>query len=532
MTLAAKPSSATGRKRHGRRSLFSLLVFGVCLSGCASNPSVPAMSDTPAAAEFTFKRYDFITDYAKHQTILSGFFRGGAMAELAVVNIDENDDRRLRIYTLGGDTWMPRLDARLRPEVLFIDVAKSGERDRLITYEHGRLNEFDAESGTERALVAVTYTFKAPIGGEIPRVDITRDVNGDGRDDLVLPETDGFRVFIQMRDGEFADPVKLGPPEPHLAEVAYGDTRSYGEVGLTAQTIPWYQTRVHQMDYNRDGHSDLAFWNEDHFDVYHQDEHGRFDPVVKAFTTDVTFDSDGAYSLIFGVSEKTKQKVLHSLSDLNGDGVADLVTLSLVGRSLFNKRSRYEVHFGTPTPDGTMFARDVNTAIQSNRIQAGMQPHDFDRDGQVDIMFTLVKLGIGKIIWGLLTDSFSLDLEFYRMEDGVYPDKPNATRKITADFDPLDKREDAFFPSVLIGDVNGDQRSDLLVGKDREELHVFLGVPGPNLFARQPQKVAIAMPADEEDTWLVDLNRDGKQDLLMHHPSAAGLHRMTMLIAR
>ena len=38
--------------------------------------------------------------------------------------------------------------------------------------------------------------------------------------------------------------------------------------------------------------------------------------------------------------------------------------------------------------------------------------------------------------------------------------------------------------------------------------------------------------ASEKYTWLVDLNKDGKQDILMHHPSTTEPHRMTMLIAR
>ena len=49
-------------------------------------------------------------------------------------------------------------------------------------------------------------------------------------------------------------------------------------------------------------------------------------------------------------------------------------------------------------------------------------------------------------------------------------------------------------------------------------MQVYAGVPGPDLFARQPQKVAVELPNDEEYTWLTDINRDGRQDIVMHHP--------------
>ncbi len=99
----------------------------------------------------------------------------------------------------------------LRPDVLFVDVVRVGGRDRLVTCEPGRLNWFDPESATERSLVAVTSRFTPPRREEIPHVKLSRDVNDDGRDDLVVPDVDGFWVFIQMSDGAFADPVKIGP---------------------------------------------------------------------------------------------------------------------------------------------------------------------------------------------------------------------------------------------------------------------------------------------------------------------------------
>ena len=534
--LFAKLSLAANHTRYYQLSRFFMLVFGVFLSGCSGLFGKDVNPTSPAARESTFEQYEVVTGVTKHQTVLTGFLLGGTIAELVVVSIDDNDDRRLHIYAFDDGSWVLRLDATLRPEVLFVDIANIGGRDRLITYENGRLNWFDPESATVHPLVAVTSNTPPP-KGEIPHVDVTHDLNGDDRDDLVVPDSDGFWVFIQMGDGTFADPVKIGPP----IEM----DRIYAADGY--QYDPWGEGRVHKMDYNRDGRSDLAFWNEDHFEVHLQDERGLFAPVAKTFTTDVAFDSDDPASLAapqevrrrridHQLTGATTGRVLHSLTDMNGDGVADLVVFSLEIKSMWSVHFAYEVHFGAPTPDGgTVFAPDVGTAIRSDGLPFGLGSHDFDHDGQVDMMFTTMKFGIfktiGMISRAMLTRSLQMHLEFYRMEGGIYPDKPNATRKIKGHAPGVSGEKGIFHPSVLIGDVSGNSRSDLLVQNGPEELHVFLGVPGPKLFARRPQKVAVAMPY-EEYTWLVDLNKDGVQDLLMHHPSTTEPHRVTMLIAQ
>ena len=98
---------------------------------------------------------------------------------------------------------------------------------------------------------------------------------------------------------------------------------------------------------------------------------------------------------------------------------------------------------------------------------------------------------------------------------------------------------------VPFGDVTGDGLSDLIIGQHPRHLEVYVGVPGAALFSRRSQGVEVAVPNDEEYTWLVDLNRDGRQDIVMHHPvtrrDAHGAplrppgtepHRVQMLIAR
>lgn len=557
-----KPSAGTERRKYYRQSLCSILVFGVFLLSCSNLFSEEVDPGTPAE-EFTFDQYEVVIGDAQRQTVLTGFLLDGDLAELAVVNIDENGDCRLCIYAFGDSTWGLKLDVKLRSEVLFVDVANIDGHDRLILYERGHLNWFHPQSATERALVAVPSNFKPPRSGEIPHVDITRDVNGDNYDDLVVPDLDGFWVFIQMSDGMFADPVKLGP----LTEME----RILGADGYRYD--PWSQSCIYDLDYNRDGRTDLVFWDEDHFKVHLQDARGLFAPKAKTFMTDVAFDSNRLSSLATG---NMTGKVLHSFTDLNGDGISDLVVFKLSGRDISKKHSSYEGHFGAPTSDGgTVFSREVDIKFQSDgKIQLGMDPHDFDRDGRMDLMITTIRTeflkgSVWKSIKGFMGDDVWLDLEFYQMEDGRYPNTPNTTRRIALDgvpshrepgWVPLDvvlrgathERRNtqksyprAFNTTLRIGDVTGDGRSDLLIGDHPRIMAVFVGVPGPEMFARQPQEVKVAIPNDEEFTWLVDLNKDGVQDILMHHPftlrDAHGApklapgtepHRVTMLIAR
>ncbi len=125
--------------------------------------------------------------------------------------------------------------------------------------------------------------------------------------------------------------------------------------------------------------------------------------------------------------------------------------------------------------------------------------------------------------------SVALDVEFYRMEDGAFPRQPTAKRRIRPRLYPIGTG--VFFPPVLIGDLHGDGRMDLVTGKGREELHIYAGIDAPGAFARAPQTLSIALPDDERHTRLVDLNKDAKQDILVYNNTTTP-HRLTTLISR
>lgn len=541
MTRRLEQRSRLRQPRRSARLLAALVLIAGGLCGGVSS-----------AATAQFDRYEAITG-EQRETVLVGRFLSGPFVNVALVGADEQGGRHLRIFALADGAWKPALDASLGAGTLFVDVAASasagGQIDRLITYQRGRLNWFDPESMTERLLLPLDIDYRTNDETSIPAIDIAQDLNGDGLDDLLAPAADGFWISTQAQTGTFAEPTKLGPGEPYLAKVALGEARPYGQMGINPTNFPWYAGRVHRADYDRDGLPDLVFWNEDRFDVHFQNRQRQFEPVAKSFHGDLPFDVDGTYTLMFeysdestwglilGLRKKTRITMLHELRDINGDGIADLTTLSLQGRSLANHRGTYRAHFGRATPGGTAFSQEADVTIEPKGKAGALNAsgyssvwsEDFDGDGDADVLFRDVSVGLFGMARAMAGKSVALDVEFYRMQDGSFPRRATQLRKIRPRLYPVGSG--VFFPPVLIGDVHGDGRVDLVVGQSREELQVFAGVDAPGAFERRPQRVSVALPDDERNTRLVDLNDDGKQDILVYNTFTKP-HRLTTLVAR
>ena len=528
-------------------------------------PVLLAASQAANGASAAFDRYDLVVGDAR-ETVLTGSFLaaaggegpGRASVDVAIVGASapvEGTDRpagakgpRVRFFGFGAEGWKLALEQRLPPGVLFVDSAAIAGRDRVVAYRRGRLTWLDVAREQQRPVAAVETTYRGGEPGRIGRLAAMRDLNGDGLDDVLLADTDGFWVATQVGAGAFGEPAKLGPADPYLAATAVGEARPYGEHGITAGNLPWYLGRVHQADYDRDGRQDLLFWNQDRFDVYFQNGAGAFDAAPAPFRTNVPFDADGAYALMFeytdenlaglllGLRKKTRLTTLHTVGDMNGDGVADLVTHGLEGRRLGNHRSTYRVYFGAPAPGATAFPPTPDAWIRPRGTAGAMQAAgysqatigDFDGDGSADFLFADVVVGFGGMVRAMAGRSVALDVELHRLAGDDRPRPPVAKLRLRPRLYPSGKG--VFFPPVLFGDVHGDGHPDLVVGQSREELRIYAGDPRAG-WARPPQSVSVRLPDDERDTFLEDLNGDGKQDILIYD-SSRNPHRLTALVAR
>lgn len=520
-------------------------IVSAASTGCANAKAVAQSAEL-------FDSYDIVTPAAAHQTLLTGSFIDGEAAQVVLLTVDDKGQRNLRLYAFDGTDWRLRHTSPFPADILYVDVATLAGHDRLVGRTPRGFLWLDPATGAQHPVTELAASFHTASDTGVPRLDVFRDLNGDGREDLIVPDVDGFRVALQSLDGSFGPMATLGPPEPFRDARAYGDERTYAEVGVTAQNVPWYLSRVHHVDVDRDGRDDLAFWNTDHFMVYRQDENGRFRQTPETFTTDVAIDFDGAYGLAFqfgdrsvpglllGFGRRIEHRILHGLRDLNGDGVADLVILALAGRSPLRLRGRYDVHFGRPTEAGIYFPPSADTVVRAPGRSGGLQPWgyaaqhylDFDGDGALDMGMAAVNTGLFGMFRAMVGNSISMDLALYRLnDDGRYPSEPDVNLRLGTPFSPLDGRG-PLFPTVLVGDVDGDGRTDLVAGERWDELSVYLGGQGSDPLSSEPIPVPTDVPSDERNARLVDLDRDGKQDVVIQHPSAAQDGRIAILVAR
>ena len=518
-----------------------------------------AWGHAAATSQIAFEHQDMPLGGGPGQVVLTGFLLGGVGQDIAVIDALEEGARNLRIFASADGQWAPAIEARLPAGASFVDVLNIAGRERLIVHRDGRVSWFDPESRAVQPLASVPVAYAQMASRELFHLDVSRDLNGDGREDLAVPQGDAFQVLLQRSDGEFSAQVAIGP--------SAGVGRLYELDGYRLD--PWALGRVHQLDYNLDGRADLVYWNGERFAAHLHEASGDFAAEPGHFSVPAVFDSDELTWLAQGTwdfSDGTalRGRVLHSLDDVDGDGIGDLAVIRIDGDSLFDKHTAYEVRFGARGAEGVVvFGQAPDAVVPSDGMQLGMTRHDIDGDGGMDLMFTNFDPSFwkaaGKIIGGLLMGGVSFDVEIYRLAGRMWPEAPDARFKVRAKSpsgeppgglatalrsrakgEPSHPRPP--YPSVLLGDVTGDGRAELLVQRKRDVLHVFEGTDAPGRFRDKPHKVPVAMPADHEFTWLADLNADGKQDVLMHHvarPPAAdeddagvAANQVTILLSR
>ena len=448
--------------------------------------------------------------FAKPARLGEGF---EAFGLYAVATDHKNSRRRaLLSYSFTQDGWKPEWQQMLDTDVALLQLSQDSEQrlpPRLLGYANGAIVELDTDSRQFVARLDVPTIYRSDASELTSDVSVAQDITGDGLVDVLVPDFSGWQFAAQKPGGGFAPPQHFGP-EPVM--------------GMGSKRYVFFTAfEPYTFDHNRDGLLDVGFWKDSAMRVYHQGEDGIFSEQPVLFSPGIDIFSDAFFSLTVGEDADNptgRQAILDGIEDLDGDSLPDLLVYSITGDSLFGKETTYEIHRGIETVEGTLeFEAAPSSVVGSGGIQIDVDRQDLDGDGQMEMIITSFKLGLGSIVRGLLSRSANLDLSIYRLEDGSYPNKPNVKRRITAKLD-LSKGE-VFVPAVVAGDVDGDGLKDLLVQNGDDELKIFPGTGTEALFKKSPVNLDIALPLSSGKINALDIDADGDDDLLVQFPGDA-----------
>lgn len=422
---------------------------------------------------------------------------------IPVLYVIETNDEGARFISRyrHDDSWARQFRLKLGADVQLYDVVDQKRAPRFVVYAGQSLQVLDESTLVFEEIAVVPSIYRGQMQDALTGVKIAKDLNGDGLDDLMIPDFSGWQVVLQLEGGLFEAPSLLGPGPL---------------MGMGSERHVYFRAREpYWLDHNLDGSRDLAFWNETAFSVNHLNG-GHFNAVSEAFVPGLTGVRGDMMSLSLGSGEQSdvEQKVLGSVQDLNGDSFDDVLVMAFQGDSIFGIESRLDVHLGRRGSGGMLEIESTpSSVISDSGIQVDSQQVDLDNNGTLEVMVTSVDFGVGTVIRALIARTVGLQLRIYAMADSLYPTRAVVTRNLTATVSLSEGQ--IFVPAILASDVNGDGRKDLVV-QDGQSLRIFYGTTGPRLFLGDAERVEVPeLPKGRDDFSVFDLDGDRNEDLVL-----------------
>ena len=457
------------------------------------------------------------------QPVLIASLTGGDGRQIVLAGRDEDHVQRLAIYSLGqAASTEPLLSLTPGPNLIAYDVGRIGGQDALLFIEPGRVLRYDFDSGKFIELIQTRTIYGPNRTGDIVPIDFFRDLNLDERDDLIVPDTAGYRVRLQREDGSLGEEV--------LLEESSSMTVLDGVVSF--QSRPLFNG-----DMNFDGLIDLGVWRGDSLRVYLQLPGDRFQgrPDVLELGLDLLSEAE-LLALQGGMGAVDQsgliEKRIFSIEDRNGDQVPDILIESAQSSGVFDKRNEFRLHLGRRDGDQVAYREQEDTLLSSEGLQFGLVTTDIDGDGKKDLLVRKVRITFGRVIRSLLSGNVPLRLHFFRMTgDDDYAEEANYITKTNVRFSVTTGHMD--IPAIKIADFDGDGLQDLLMQTRPTRLSFFAGRPTAELFAGDATDLEVELPRNGDLVDIADINGDERSDLVIRYNATDGggaAHTVRLLI--
>jgi hypothetical protein len=432
---------------------------------------------------------------------------------LAVYNtgIPPYQKRSFAIFWNRAGVFAPRPDLTLsvdEAEACAYDVGKTGNggEDLLLITTHGvSAKSFPKRvPAPPRKLVEQATMFHQPILGDLPRIRVLADVAGPNSRDLLVPALGTLTVYRHTADRY----EKAAELEVDM-EVTGGSRRN------DSIEVRYGFPALHVADADGDGLLDIFAIQEDRVAIYRQGPGFTFHPQPD-FSRDFAVRTPADH-------RERGTSVSTLVSDLDGDGIADLIVRKQVFEGVTSAKSTSYVFLGRK--DG--FPKQPSQVLESEGVTLFQtQLVDLTGDGRPDLVVPYTSFGVFALIRMLTAKTAKVTFQVFPFEprSRKFAPEPASERSLVFRI-PLSGDTDLQAIS-LAADVTGDRRPDLIFGASEDELDIYPAL-GDGEFASTAAEVIEVRAAGALDA--VDLDGKGRSDLLLHYPQTGG-HRGEIVV--
>ena len=257
---------------------------------------------------------------------------------------------------------------------------------------------------------------RSDIPSGIYRMDFLRDIDGDGRQDLVLPQLGSFAIFLQEADGSWAAPFSI--QYKTRVELEVGSPEELGsDFGQSVQ-VPWFELR----DVDGDGLQDLVSETEDA--VRFHLGNPKISPLpswtldLAALRAELPADEGLDYDNLLGIAARG---VGWRLADLDGQVPHELILR--VG-------SKFRV-YRSGSRQGASGAPDQLLKSSGNVLYYVLRDVVGDPAPELQLLRG-EKIGLSQVIrWLVIPGSIDFDVFTYENQAGQFSRRPTRRNKLT-----------------------------------------------------------------------------------------------------
>jgi len=339
----------------------------------------------------------------------------------------------------------------------------------------------------ERALVSVDqmeFVSILPMGSREPVFlrDAVHDLDGDGRDEWLLPVPEGYGVFGGGRQ-------LATLPAPTSSEL-----RDYSNFQIlnrlpAVSTFALPEEPLRAIALLSDARADFAYGDE--------------------------WQTHVRYTIPRRLDERWDSSA--SLQDVNGDGWPDLMVTQTSGT--VNLKTETQIYLAT----GPFTYPDKPTATRANSgsfTSAALR--DTNGDEKLDLVFISIPIGLGNIVNYFIRKKVTVEASVYEFGPKGFAEKPSRSADLM--LDAPDGRERSAY---AMADFDGDGYLDACVGTGSEMMSFYRG--SSREFLASTPWLKLSMPTFGV-TRTGDLDGNGKDDLLLIHPSGANEKRIEVVM--